>query len=96
MILLHGTSNKLAKIDELIMNKGVEGLKILFLFKLLKAEVLRTLREQQVSLDRFSEKTLENMCLEKALQLVKSSKEKPSLQDIREIMLSLPRPRKAP
>ena len=94
--MLHGTSNKLAKIDELIRNKGVEGLKILFLFKLLKAEVLRTLREQRVSLDRFSEKTLENMCLEKALQLVKSSKEKPSLQDIREIMLSLPRPRKAP
>ena len=89
--MLHESSNKFAKIDELIRDKGVEGLKILFLFKLLKVEVLKILREQRVSLNRFDEKTLEKMCLEKALQLIKSGKEKPTPQDIREIMLSLPR-----
>ena len=53
------SSNKFAKIDELIRDKGVEGLKILFLFKLLKVEVLKILRERRVSLNRFDEKTLE-------------------------------------
>ena len=87
---MHDTSTKLAKIDELIRNHGVKGLKVLFLFKLLKIELRKILQEQQrVSLNQFNEKTLERVCLDKARQLVKLGRENPTLEDIQELLLSL-------
>jgi hypothetical protein len=69
---------------------GDEGLRILLLFKLIRAEVRAEIQRQyQGANAEFDELKLAKVCLEKAQQLAIRGKSKPTIDDIRSVLRKL-------
>jgi len=78
------------RLDHLIREKGERGLTILLLFKTIKSNLLKIMKEQQTELGT-TEKQLDDFCLKKAKELYKLGKRYPSERDIEEILILLRR-----
>ena len=74
-------------INDLIQDHGETGIRALLMFKLLKDKVMSKLA--QSSYPSISEKLINRICMEKALQLSKLKTEMPSEEDIQELLSKL-------
>lgn len=84
------TSNRLSDLDEIIRKHGVEGIRTLLLFKLLKNKTKEILASKDSSKD-ITDNFVNLVCIEKAITLSKLGTQMPSQEDIKEILSKLSR-----
>lgn len=80
--------DKIEEIDDVVQRFGEKGISILFLFKFLKAGTIKKLQER-TRFGRFDEKKLNALCLQKAKELHRIKKMKPTEKDITELLMKL-------
>lgn len=82
------SSRKIIEIDDLIQKGGKEGVRLLLLFKLLKTRVEEEVRTRYPTAI-IEEKTLDKICIQRAYELTKLKKERPTEKDFEELLSAL-------
>lgn len=76
--------DKYSKIKSFILKHNRKGIRILFLFKFLKTEV-----SKKFDMSTISEEQLNRVCMEKAVAIFNLGRNKPTEDDIKEILLKI-------
>jgi len=82
-------SNKIDKINKIKNEFGKPGLRVLFIFKLLKSQLKDRIEKEKQGysiINNLSEDLLNKLCMEKATELVELSKDEPTESDIKELL----------
>ena len=80
--------DKIEEIDDIVQRYGEKGISILFLFKFLKAGIIKKLQERP-RFSGFDEKRLNAFCLQKAKELYQIKKMKPTEKEINELLIKM-------
>ena len=79
--------NKLSKIDELIKKHGKKGLGLLIMFKLVKSRLIDEINEEHYDEEiEINEDELNELCINKAKQIMEKKKDHPTEGDIKELL----------
>jgi hypothetical protein len=80
--------NRLNEIINLTQKHGKIGIRLLFLFKLLKIKVKEKIEKDYPTIT-IKEENLNRLCIQKAQELVKLEKDEPTEKDIKELLSRL-------
>ena len=79
--------NKLSKINELIKKHGKKGLGLLIMFKLVKSRLIDEINEEHYDeVIEINEDELNELCINKAKQIMEKKKDQPTEEDIKELL----------
>lgn len=88
--MLNNRSNNVEKLNEFIITKKEKGLRLLILFKTIKAKVISELeKENEPEIVKNSMQSIDSVCIELAKQILNSGGEQPTEKDIHNIMENL-------